>query len=65
MIVDSWVALQTALNRNGLVAETRLTLVTGTAEREAAEQIAAVMAERNKRATLGANRAYGKCTIVL
>jgi hypothetical protein len=45
-------------NRNGLVVDTRLTLATGTAEREAAEQIAVVMAERNKRATLGADRAY-------
>jgi len=45
-------------NRNGLVVDTRLTLATGRAEREAAEQIAAVMAERNKRATLGADRAY-------
>jgi transposase len=45
-------------NRNGLVVDTRLTLATGTAERDAAKQIAAVMAERNTRATLGADRAY-------
>ena len=45
-------------NRNGLVVDTRLTLATGRAEREAAADIAAVMAERNRRATLGADRAY-------
>ena len=45
-------------NRNGLVVDTRVTLATGTAEREAAAEIAAVMAERNKRVTLGADRAY-------
>ena len=45
-------------NRNGLVVDTRLTLATGTAEREAAIAIAEQMAERNKRATLGADRAY-------
>ena len=44
-------------NRNGLVVDTRLTLATGTAEREAAHAIAAVMAERKQRATLGAERA--------
>lgn len=45
-------------NRNGLVVDTRLTLATGKAEREAAADIAAVMAEQNRRATLGADRAY-------
>jgi IS5 family transposase len=45
-------------NRNGLVVDTRLRLATGRAEREAAEQIAVLMAERNQRATLGADRAY-------
>ncbi len=45
-------------NRNGLVVDTRLTLATGTAEREAAVAIAEQMAARRKRATLGADRAY-------
>lgn len=45
-------------NRNGLVVDTRLTLATGTAEREAAVAIAEQMAARHKRATLGADRAY-------
>ena len=45
-------------NRNGLVVDTRLTLATGTAEREAAIAIAEQMAGRHKRATLGADRAY-------
>jgi transposase len=45
-------------NRTGLIVDTRVTLATGTAEREAAKAIAAVMAERNKRSTLGADRAY-------
>jgi transposase len=45
-------------NRNGLVVDTRLTLATGTAEREAASAVAEQMAERNQRATLGADRAY-------
>ena len=45
-------------NRNGLVVDTRLTLATGTAEREAAIAVAEQMAARHKRATLGADRAY-------
>jgi IS5 family transposase len=45
-------------NRNGLVVDTRLTLATGTAEREAAVAIAEQMAARGRRATLGADRAY-------
>ena len=45
-------------NRNGLVVDTRLTLATGTAEREAAIAVAAQMAGRHQRATLGADRAY-------
>lgn len=45
-------------NRNGLIVDTRVTLATGTAERDAAEQIAGVMAERHKRVTLGADRGY-------
>jgi transposase len=45
-------------NRNGLVVDTRLTLATGTAEREAAIAVAEQMAGRHKRATLGADRAY-------
>lgn len=44
-------------NRNGLVVDTRLTLATGTAEREAAVAIAEQMAARGRRATLGADRA--------
>jgi len=44
--------------RNGLVVDTRLTLATGTAEREAAIAVAEQMAARHKRATLGADRAY-------
>lgn len=46
-------------NRNRLVVDRRVTLATGTAEREAAAQIAAIMAARNKRATLGADWACG------
>jgi transposase len=45
-------------NRNGLVVDTRLTLATGRAEREAAVAIAEQMAAHHKRATLGADRAY-------
>jgi transposase len=45
-------------NRNGLVVDTRLTLATGTAEREAAVAIAEQMAAGGRRATLGADRAY-------
>jgi len=46
-------------NRNGLVVDTRVTVATGTGEREAAGEMAAVMAEqRRKPATLGADRAY-------
>ena len=45
-------------NRNGLVVDTRLTLATGRAEREAAVAIAEQMAARHQRATLGADRAY-------
>jgi transposase len=45
-------------NRNGLVVDTRVTLASGTAEREAAEQVAAVMAKRNQHTTLAGDRAY-------
>jgi transposase len=45
-------------NRHGLVVDTRLTLATGTAEREAAIAVAEQMAARHKRVTLGADRAY-------
>jgi len=46
-------------NRNGLIVDTRVTLATGTGERDAAAEMAAVMAEmRNQAATLGADRAY-------
>ena len=45
-------------NRNGLVVDTRLTLATGTAEREAAIAVAEQIAGRHRRATLGADRAY-------
>ncbi len=45
-------------NRNGLVVDARLTLATGTAEREVAVAIAEQMAARHKRATLGGDRAY-------
>jgi transposase len=44
-------------NRNGLVVDTRLTLATGTAEREAAVEMLAQKAVA-KRITLGADRAY-------
>lgn len=43
-------------NRHGLVVDTRLTLATGTAEREAALEMAAGLP--NARATLGADKAY-------
>jgi hypothetical protein len=45
-------------NRNGLVVDTRVTLLAGTGERRAAAHIAAVMGQRNQHATLGADRAY-------
>jgi len=46
-------------NRNGLIVDTRVTMATGTGEREAAAEMAAVMAEERRRpATLGADRAY-------
>ncbi|MEN6536153.1 MAG: hypothetical protein ABFD89_21005 [Bryobacteraceae bacterium] len=45
-------------NRNGLVVDTRLTLATGTAKREAAIAISEQMAERHKQGTLAADRAY-------
>lgn len=44
-------------NRNGLVVDTRLTLTTGTAEREAAVEMLAQKAVA-KRISLGADRAY-------
>ena len=46
-------------NRNGLIVDTRVTLATGTGERDAAAEMAAALAEqRNRPATLGADRAY-------
>jgi transposase len=46
-------------NRNGLVLQTRLTQATGTAEREAAVEMARQIADRDcRRMTLGADKAY-------
>lgn len=44
-------------NRNGLVVDTRLTLATGTAEREAALETLGKLASTRRR-TLGGNRGY-------
>ncbi len=46
-------------NRNGLIIQTRLTPATGTAEREAAREMARRIRERERhRVTLGADKAY-------
>lgn len=45
-------------NRNGLVVNTRVTLATGTAERDAAISMADDIPGGTKRVTLGADRAY-------
>ena len=45
-------------NRNGLVVNTRLTLATGTAEREAALSMAEEIPGGTKRVTLGGDRGY-------
>jgi transposase len=45
-------------NRNGLVVNTRLTLATGTAEREAALAMANELPGGQRRVTLGADRGY-------
>ena len=46
-------------NRNGLVTQTRLTPATGTAEREAALEMARQIADRDgRRVTLGGDKAY-------
>jgi transposase len=45
-------------NRNGLVTETRLTAATGTAEREAALEMAHRVGRDGQRATLGADKGY-------
>lgn len=45
-------------NRNGFVVDTRLTPATGTAEREAALEMAAALPGGQARVTLGADKAY-------
>ncbi len=50
-------------NRNGLVVDTRLSLATGTAEREAALDMAGVR-PGNHRITLGADKAYDAAEFV-
>ena len=45
-------------NRNGLVVNTRVTLATGTAEREAALEMTDEIPGGSKRVTVGADRAY-------
>src|SRR5262249_34591861 len=45
-------------NRNGLVVNTRVTLATGTAERDAAISMADQIPGGTKRVTLGADRGY-------
>lgn len=44
-------------NRNGLVVDTRLTLATGVAEREAALEMVSALSVR-KRITLGSDKGY-------
>jgi hypothetical protein len=51
-------------NRNGLVVDTRLTRATGTAEREAALEMAVRIPGGSKRVTLGADRAYDTADLV-
>lgn len=45
-------------NRNGLVVNTRVTLATGTAERDAAVEMASEIPGGSKRVTVGADRGY-------
>lgn len=45
-------------NRNGLVVNTRVTLATGTAERDAAVEMAREIPGGSKRVTMGADRGY-------
>lgn len=45
-------------NRNGLVVNTRVTLATGTAERDAAVEMAREIPGGGKRVTVGADRGY-------
>jgi len=45
-------------NRNGLVVNTRVTLATGTAERDAAVEMAGEIPGGSKRVTVGADRGY-------
>jgi transposase len=51
-------------NRNGLVVNTRVTLATGTAERNAAIEMAEEIAGGSKRVTLGADRGYDTADFV-
>jgi IS5 family transposase len=51
-------------NRNGLVVNTRVTLATGTAERDAAIQMAEQIPGGSKRVTLGADRGYDTADFV-
>jgi transposase len=51
-------------NRNGLVVNTRVTLATGTAEREAAIAMAEQIPGGSKRVTLGADRGYDTADFV-
>jgi transposase len=51
-------------NRNGLVVNTRVTLATGTAERDAAIAMAEEIPGGSKRVTLGADRAYDTADFV-
>jgi transposase len=51
-------------NRNGLVVNTRVTLATGTAERDAAIKMAEQIPGGSKRVTLGADRGYDTADFV-
>ena len=51
-------------NRNGLVVNTRVTLATGTAERDAAIQMAEEIPGGSKRVTQGADRDYDTADFV-
>lgn len=51
-------------NRSGLIVDTRFTLVSGRAERQAAREMIASRAGRSRRVTLGADRGYDTAEFV-
>jgi hypothetical protein len=51
-------------NRSGLIVDTRLTLVSGRAERLAAQEMIAVRSDKPSRVTLGADRGYDTANFI-